>query len=174
MTDKFFSKRFFPLNLTRENIYSGYVTHDPAQGRCHTSDHCSPHQFLPVPKRFLQCTIVSEWCHTLHCITLDILSGKCSSYRVQYLKHINRSRHVLFLLTRLLSAATRLFLTSHRALFLETLPGHEKNLYSGYATHDPAQIRCHSSDHCSLNYISSGPRALFQCTTFSDWSHALH
>ena len=80
----------------------------------------------------------------------------------------------LFSLTRLLSAATRLFVASHRVLFSETLPGHGRNLYSGYATHDPTQSRCHSSDHCSLNVISSGFRAHFQCTTVSGWSHALH
>ena len=47
MTDNFLPQSFSPCNLTRENLYySGYATHDPAQARCHTLDHCSLHRSL--------------------------------------------------------------------------------------------------------------------------------
>ena len=53
MTDKFLSQRSFPLKLIRENLYSGDATHDPAQGRGHTSNHCSlHHSFFGFPSAF--------------------------------------------------------------------------------------------------------------------------
>ena len=41
------------------------TTHDPAQGRCHTSDHCSlHHSFFRFPSAFTM--HVSGWSHALH------------------------------------------------------------------------------------------------------------
>ena len=168
MRDNFLS-RSFPLKLTRGNPYSGYATHDPTQGRCHTTDHCcSLHRSLfrflsefPMHNHFRVASPCIESPNTYYTTNVQPIADNISS--TSALKPVS----VCSLLTD--QAAVR----SHKTLPRVSQGYFRRNLTRAWTKPlqwlrhaSPAQSRYHSSNHCSLNRISSGPERISSANLF--------